>query len=50
VIRQGFRDDAFSMRFRVAREGAVVGEFEEQIFRNKIFSGENPARMIGRDF
>jgi GYF domain 2 len=29
-----------AMRFHVAREGAVVGEFEEQIFRNKVFSGE----------
>jgi GYF domain 2 len=28
------------MRFDVAREGAVMGEFEEQIFRNKVFSGE----------
>ena len=28
------------MRFHVAREGAVTGEFEEQIFRNKVFSGE----------
>jgi hypothetical protein len=28
------------MRFHVAREGAVLGEFEEQIFRNKVFSGE----------
>jgi hypothetical protein len=28
------------MRFHVAREGAVMGEFEEQIFRNKVFSGE----------
>ncbi len=24
----------------MAREGAVMGEFEEQIFRNKVFSGE----------
>jgi len=24
----------------VAREGAVMGEFEEQLFRNKVFSGE----------
>jgi hypothetical protein len=31
---------AFDMRFHVAREGAVVGEFEEQTFRNKVFSGE----------
>ena len=29
-----------AMRFHVAREGAVLGEFEEQIFRNKVFSGE----------
>jgi GYF domain 2 len=29
-----------AMRFHVAREGAVMGEFEEQIFRNKVFSGE----------
>ena len=29
------------MRFHVARDGAVIGEFEEQIFRNKDFSGEN---------
>ena len=29
-----------AMRFHVAREGAVTGEFEEQIFRNKVFSGE----------
>src|SRR5947208_14576219 len=28
------------MRFHVAREGAVLGEFEEQIFRNKVFSAE----------
>jgi len=28
------------MRFHVARDGAVMGEFEEQIFRNKVFSGE----------
>jgi hypothetical protein len=28
------------MRFHVAREGAVMGEFEEQIFRNKVFCGE----------
>jgi GYF domain 2 len=28
------------MKFHVAREGAVMGEFEEQIFRNKVFSGE----------
>lgn len=28
------------MRFHVAREGAVVGEFEEQSFRNKVFAGE----------
>jgi len=29
-----------AMKFHVAREGAVLGEFEEQIFRNKVFSGE----------
>ena len=29
-----------AMRFHVARGGAVLGEFEEQIFRNKVFSGE----------
>lgn len=29
-----------AMRFHVAREGAVLGEFEEQMFRNKVFSGE----------
>ena len=29
-----------AMRFHVAREGAVMGEFEEQMFRNKVFSGE----------
>jgi hypothetical protein len=28
------------MKFHVAREAAVLGEFEEQIFRNKVFSGE----------
>jgi hypothetical protein len=28
------------MRFHVARDGAVMGEFEEQIFRNKVFSGD----------
>ncbi len=28
------------MRFHVARERAVMGEFEEQISRNKVFSGE----------
>jgi len=28
------------MKFHVAREGAVLGEFEEQIFRNKVFSRE----------
>lgn len=28
------------MRFHVARDGAVMGEFEEQIFRDKVFSGE----------
>jgi hypothetical protein len=28
------------MKFHVARDGAVMGEFEEQIFRNKVFSGE----------
>jgi len=31
---------ATAMRFHVTREGAVMGEFEEQIFRNKVFSGE----------
>ena len=31
---------ATAMRFHVAREGAVMGEFEEQIFRNKVFFGE----------
>ena len=40
AIRQGFCHVAFSMRFHVARDGAVMGEFEEQIFRNKVFSGE----------
>ncbi len=29
-----------AMRFHVAREGAVLGEFEEQMFRNKVFCGE----------
>ncbi len=29
-----------AMRFHVARDGAVMGEFEEQIFRNKVFCGE----------
>ena len=29
-----------AMKFHAAREGAVLGEFEEQIFRNKVFSGE----------
>jgi hypothetical protein len=29
-----------AIRFHVAREDAVMGEFEEQIFRNKVFSGE----------
>ena len=29
-----------AMRFHVARKGAVLGEFDEQIFRNKVFSGE----------
>ena len=29
-----------AMKFHVAREGAVLGEFEEQIFRNKVFSRE----------
>src|SRR5438094_8033631 len=29
-----------AMRFHVAREGTVLGEFEEQIFRNKVFSRE----------
>jgi GYF domain 2 len=29
-----------AMRFHVAREGAVLGEFEEQMFRNKVFAGE----------
>ena len=29
-----------AMRFHVAREGPVLGEFEEQVFRNKVFSGE----------
>src|SRR4030095_15054151 len=28
------------MRFHVARDGAVMGEFEEQVFRDKVFSGE----------
>ncbi len=28
------------MRFYVARHGAVIGEFEEQTFRNKVFAGE----------
>ncbi len=28
------------MRFHVARDGAVIGEFEEQTFRNKVFAGE----------
>ena len=29
-----------AMKFHVAREGAVLGEFQEQIFRNKVFSRE----------
>ena len=29
-----------AMKFHVAREGAVLGEFEEQLFRNKVFPGE----------
>jgi hypothetical protein len=29
-----------AMRFHVAREGAVMGEFEEQIFRTTVFAGE----------
>ena len=28
------------MRFHVARDGAVLGEFEEPAFRNKVFNGE----------
>lgn len=28
------------MRFHVARDGVVLGEFEEQAFRNKVFNGE----------
>jgi hypothetical protein len=28
------------MKFHVAREGAVLGEFDEPTFRNKVFSGE----------
>jgi hypothetical protein len=28
------------MRFHVARDGAVLGEFEEPVFRNKVFAGE----------
>jgi hypothetical protein len=28
------------MRFHVVRDSAVMGEFDEQIFRNKVFSGE----------
>lgn len=28
------------MKFHVARDGAVIGEFEEQNFRNKVFAGE----------
>jgi hypothetical protein len=36
------------MRFHVARDGAVVGEFEEQIFRNKVFRVKSvPAIGIG---
>jgi hypothetical protein len=35
------------MKFHVAREGTVMGEFEEQIFRNKVFSGEiRPKRFL----
>jgi hypothetical protein len=37
------------MRFHVAREGAVLGEFEEQIFRSKVFSGRNPAERLVLD-
>jgi GYF domain 2 len=29
-----------AMRFHVARKGAVLGKFDEQIFRNRVFSGE----------
>ncbi len=28
------------MKFHVAREGALVGEFDEQTFRSKVFAGE----------
>jgi GYF domain 2 len=38
--RRGLCHGRLCMKFHVAREGAVMGEFEEQIFRNKVFSGE----------
>ena len=40
AVREGLCQRAPCMKFHVAREGAVLGEFEEQIFRNKVFSGE----------
>jgi hypothetical protein len=39
-MSQGFCHGAFLMKFHVARDGAIMGEFEEQNFRNKVFSGE----------
>jgi len=40
AVKEGLCQRAPAMKFHVAREGAVLGEFEEQIFRNKVFSGE----------
>ncbi len=28
------------MNFHVARDGVVIGEFNEQVFRDKVFRGE----------
>ena len=30
------------MRFHVARDGAIIGEFDERLFRSKVFAGEIP--------
>ncbi len=40
AVREGLCQRAPAMKFHVAREGAALGEFEEQIFRNKVFCGE----------
>ena len=29
-----------AMNFHVARDGEIIGEFDEQVFRDKVFRGE----------